>query len=78
MKLSAWIKEKGMTQDEFVLSAQAQGAGFSKHAVHKWCSGARIPRPEEMSFIFDITKNEVTPNDFYDLKISEGKLELRT
>ncbi len=71
MRLVTWIKEQGMTQDAFVLEAQRRGAKFSKHAVHKWCSGSRVPRPEEMRFIYEFTHHDVQPNDFYNLRSSE-------
>lgn len=68
MKLGIWIKENGLTQESFVEYSRAKGAGFSRHAVAKWCSGARVPRPEEMRTIYKITGCQVQPNDFYGLQ----------
>ncbi len=69
MKLGIWIKENGLTQESFVTYSQSRGAGFSRHAVAKWCSGARVPRPEEMRTIYAVTDNQVQPNDFYGLQL---------
>jgi hypothetical protein len=68
MKLGIWIKENNLTQETFVAYSQSHGAKFSRHAVAKWCSGARIPRPHEMSVIHKVTDSAVTPNDFYGLQ----------
>lgn len=67
MKLGIWIKENGLTQEAFVQYSHKRGAGFSRHAVAKWCSGARVPRPEEMRTIYQLTNQQVQPNDFYGL-----------
>ncbi len=69
MKLGIWIKENGLTQESFVAYSHNRGAGFSRHAVAKWCSGARVPRPEEMRTIYEVTDNQVQPNDFYGLQL---------
>ena len=68
MKLGIWIKENGLTQESFVEYSRAKGAGFSRHAVAKWCSGARVPRPDEMRRIYELTMRQVGPNDFYGLQ----------
>jgi hypothetical protein len=69
MKLSAWLKENKMTQKQFLESASRDhSAGFSYHALVKWCSGQRIPRAEDMKVIHEATNGNVTPNDFYPLQ----------
>lgn len=68
MKLGIWIKENGLTQETFVEYSHKRGAGFSRHAVAKWCSGARVPRPDEMRTLYEVTDRAVTPNDFYGLQ----------
>jgi hypothetical protein len=67
MILSQWIKVNNLTQKKFYLECREQGADFSIHALGKWCSGTRIPRHDEMSFLYKITNGEVEPNDFYEL-----------
>lgn len=67
MKLGIWIKANGLTQETFVQFSRNQGAGFSKHAVAKWCAGSRVPRPDEMRVIYELTNRQVQPNDFYGL-----------
>ena len=68
MKLGTWIKENGLTHESFVRFSHERGALFSKHAVAKWCAGSRMPRPEEMRTIYELTGHEVQPNDFYRLQ----------
>lgn len=68
MKLGIWIKANGYTQESFLEYSKQNGAVFSRHAVSKWCAGSRIPRPEEMRFIYELTNREVSPNDFYGLQ----------
>ena len=66
MKLSAWLKENNLTQKQFLDLASTKHSGeFSYHALVKWCSGQRIPRPEDMKVIHKATDGNVTPNDFY-------------
>ena len=66
MKLSAWLKENNLTQKQFLdLASNNHSASFSYHALVKWCSGQRIPRPEDMNVIHKATAGNVTPNDFY-------------
>lgn len=65
MRLSAWLKEHELTQARFLVKSKDYGGDFSIHALSKWCSGARIPRPQEMKVIHKMTIGEVQPNDFY-------------
>ena len=68
LRLGIWIKENGYTHESFVQYSRENGATFSRHAVSKWCSGARIPRPDEMRLIHRLTHGIVEPNDFYYLR----------
>mgnify|MGYP001222417206 CR=1 FL=1 len=69
MKLNAYLKENKLTQRQFLKKTHANfDTQFSYHALVKWCSGKRIPRPEEMNVIYKATKGVVTPNDFYSLQ----------
>jgi transcriptional regulator with XRE-family HTH domain len=68
MKLSAWLKQNSMTQSQFLEKSKQQQAGFSIHALAKWCNGSRIPRQNEMQVIHGMTNGEVSPNDFYGLR----------
>ena len=65
MKLSAWLKQKGYKQEEFLNYCHENGATFGSSALAKWASGKRIPNKDDMRFINDITGGEVSPNDFY-------------
>mgnify|MGYP003109343393 FL=1 len=65
MKLSEYLKENKITQEDFLQQAKSVGATFSIHAVSKWCQGHRIPRQDEMYVIHAITNGAVSPNDFY-------------
>jgi transcriptional regulator with XRE-family HTH domain len=67
MKISDWLKQKKITQQEFINSSKLQGLEISKGALQKWCNGQRIPRKEEMEKIYALTNKKVKPNDFYNL-----------
>ena len=53
-KFSQWIKEEDKTQQQV-----ADDLGVTQGVVSAWCSGDRLPRPENMQ------NGEVQPNDFY-------------
>lgn len=59
MKLSAWISKKKLTHAAF-------GAmiGATQAAVSRYVSGQRVPRPRVMARIVEVTKGQVTANDF--------------
>lgn len=66
MKLSEYLKENKITQNDFLQQAKENhGATFSKFALVKWCNGSRIPRPEDMRLINLATDGIVRPDDFY-------------
>lgn len=33
--------------------------------VRKWLNGERVPRPDQMRKIYEVTNGLVSPNDFY-------------
>jgi len=70
MKLITWIKDKEMSQQDFHVLSVERGGSYSIHSVYKWCNGNRIPRVDEMRFIYEITEGEVSANDFYGLQKS--------
>lgn len=59
MRLQEYLKEHGEKPLEF-----AERIGVSIHAIRKWISKERIPRPETQALINKITKGVVTPNDW--------------
>ena len=60
MKLSDYIAETGVSIDQF-----ADDVGeVSISGVRKWLHGQRVPRPEQMRRIDEITGHRVMPNDF--------------
>ncbi|HAI38142.1 MAG TPA: hypothetical protein DCM40_08475 [Maribacter sp.] len=42
--------------------------GVNEATVTKWKYQGAIPRKKEMLLIYNFTKGEVTPNDFYGIK----------
>lgn len=60
MQLKEWIKKSGKTQQDV-----ADALGVAQGLVSSWCNGERLPRPENMAKIVELTNGEVQPNDFY-------------
>lgn len=63
MKLAEWKSQNGHTDE----SLAALIGDCSASSIQKWLRGERIPREEQMLRIFEVTKGDVTPNDFYQL-----------
>lgn len=59
-KLEKYLDENGLTKAGF-----AKALGVSPVTVGRYISGERLPEQEIMAAIFEITKGEITPNDFY-------------
>jgi hypothetical protein len=60
MKLSQYLAVTGVTLDQF-----ADNVGdVSISGVRKWLHGQRVPRPEQMRRVAEITGHRVMPNDF--------------
>lgn len=62
MKLSEFLQENGMTQTAF-----SEQIGCKPAVISRYVNGERIPEPEIMKNIHEITGGLVTANDFYGL-----------
>jgi len=60
MQLHAYLKLKGMSEKQF-----AEAVGGSEAGVKKWVRRERIPRPDAMRKITEVTDGAVTPGDFF-------------
>jgi transcriptional regulator with XRE-family HTH domain len=49
-------------------AAFADRLGVSVQAVHRYLNGERLPRPDVMVRIAEITGGAVKPNDFYSVR----------
>jgi hypothetical protein len=67
MKLSSYLKQENLTQKDFLNVSKDFDGNFSQFALMKWCCGQRIPRADDMRVIYQATKGNVCPNDFYEL-----------
>lgn len=56
-----------LTYKKINASKAARELHVSHTAVGHWVSGKRLPRPEQMLFIYRWSRGQVQPNDFYDL-----------
>jgi len=66
------LKLKTYLNDNFIrLAPFSAETGISIHTLGKYKNGRRIPRPEHAQKIYDATKGQVTPNDFYGLRERE-------
>ena len=59
MKLTQYLEAKNLSPEQF-----ARIAGFSESGVKKWIYAERVPRPEQMRRISEVTEGSVQPNDF--------------
>lgn len=62
-KLSKYLSKKKLSQQKF-----AEMIGVTQAAVNRYVNGVQKPEENIMVKIFEITKGEVTPNDFYGIK----------
>ncbi len=62
MKLKDWLKVKGITGKEF-----AKKLSVDEQTVSRYCVGKRIPDPDIMRRIAELTAGAVMANDFYEL-----------
>lgn len=60
MKLSAYLDAKKIS-----LTKMAESLGVSVQAVWQYTHTDRVPRPDIMTKIVEVTKGAVQPNDFY-------------
>ena len=63
MKLSEWLHKNNTSAADF-----AESIDLSVQAAYKYIGGERIPRPEIMKRISEVTLGAVTPNDFYNIE----------
>lgn len=61
MTLSDYIHVQGLSAHQF---AERLG-GVTASGVTKWARGDRVPRPDQMRRIYEVTGGVVSPNDFF-------------
>ncbi|NTE87236.1 helix-turn-helix domain-containing protein [Agrobacterium rubi] len=59
MKLAQYLTDKNVSLEQF-----ASEVGSSVSGIRKWMYGERVPRPDQMRKIADLTGGLVEPNDF--------------
>ena len=59
MKLKAYLAKNEISERVF-----GERIGTSQASVNRYCNG-RVPEPETMRKIIEVTGGEVTANDFY-------------
>lgn len=59
MKLAQYLTDHSITPERF-----ASEVGVSVSGMRKWMYGERIPRPDQMRKIAELTGALVEPNDF--------------
>ena len=59
MLLSDWMDKVGMSDGEM-----AAKVGCSRSAISRYRSGERMPRPETLIKLVDVTNHDVSPMDF--------------
>lgn len=69
MTLREWLKANDRTIKW--LSAECD---TSYMTVYKWVSGTHIPGRDAMALLHALTGGHVTPNDFYDLPLLNGRM----
>lgn len=62
MHLSIYLKQNSLSQATF-----GEQIGVSQAAVERYANKKRVPEPDVMGKIFEVTNGLVTANDFYDL-----------
>lgn len=60
MKLTQYLTDQKISPSQF---GELMG-GVSESGVRKWMYGERVPRPDQMRKIADLTGGLVEPNDF--------------
>ncbi len=64
MRLEKWLAENSMTVEAFRKELGVQ----SVTTTYRYINGDRIPLPDIMHKISEITGGQVTPNDFYGIE----------
>ena len=70
MKLRAYMQKEGLGDAQF-----AERIGVHRQTVRQYREGKRIPRPEIMRRIVEVTGGEVTAQDFYDAAPARAEAE---
>lgn len=65
MKLRDWLAAGAMTPDEMAKRIDVTG-----EAVRRYCSGARMPKPEIARRIYEVTGGEVTVQDLHEQRLA--------
>lgn len=60
MKLAQYLTDKNISPEQFA----ADMGGLSTSGIRKWMYGERVPRPDQMRKIAELTGGLVEPNDF--------------
>jgi transcriptional regulator with XRE-family HTH domain len=60
MKLAQYLTDKNISPEQFAFDM----GGLSASGIRKWIYGERVPRPDQMRKIAELTKGAVKPNDF--------------
>lgn len=60
MKLAHYLNEMNISHEQFA----AEMGGLSISGVRKWLYGERVPRPDQLRKIAELTGGRVEPNDF--------------
>lgn len=60
MKLAQYLTEKNIAPEQFA----SDMGGLSVSGIRKWMYGERVPRPDQMRKIAELTGGLVEPNDF--------------
>lgn len=68
MHISEYLNERELSQAQF-----GAEIGVSQSAVERYVNRKRIPDEDVMRRIYQITKGQVTANDFYDLPAPPGR-----
>jgi hypothetical protein len=75
MKLSEYLKTKSITAAEFARQIGAK----SRATVHRYTDefSCRVPHPEMMRKIFEVTGGAVSPSDFYNIPTTTSKRKVK-
>lgn len=60
MKLAQYLTDRNITPEQFA----TEMGGLSVSGIRKWMYGERVPRPDQMRKIAEVTGGLVVPNDF--------------
>lgn len=66
MNLREFLKARSMSEADL-----GRALGVGQATVNRYIRGERIPRPEVMRRIVEVTDGQVGPADFYDLPARE-------